>query len=114
DALGCEQVTRSVNMRLERNAFFPDFAYLGERVNLVAAAVGEQRFIPSVKFMQSPGFLDNVESGTQVEVIGVAQNDLCLDIVSKFGLVDRLHRAGSSHRHKNRGLDIAMVGLNFS
>ena len=43
-------------------------------------------------------------------MIGVAQNDLRLDVISQLGHVHSLDSPHRAHRHENGGLDLAMVG----
>ena len=42
-------------------------------------------------------------------MVGVAQNDLGLDVGFQLGHVNALHRALCAHRHKNRRLDLAVI-----
>ena len=60
--------------------FFLDVAELRERKDLKAAAVGENRALPSGEFMQTAELFYLVVSGTQVKVICVAELHLTFNI----------------------------------
>ena len=46
-----EQVFCAVNVRGKRRTFLSDLALVGKTVDLITAAVGENRSIPTVEFM---------------------------------------------------------------
>ena len=47
-------------------------------------------------------------------MVGVAQYDLCLHLITKFRDMHALNRASRSDGHKNRSKNFAMVGGYFS
>jgi hypothetical protein len=47
-------------------------------------------------------------------MIGIPQNDLGIDIIFKFALVDTFNRSGCPHRHKNGRLDDSVGRFDFS
>ena len=57
-------------------------APMGKRENLEAAAVGEQRAFPTVEAVEATGSAEDVETGTQVEMVGVAEYYLGIDVVA--------------------------------
>ena len=69
-------------MRTEFHAVRFDFADFGEAENLEAAAVGENGLVPVHEFVQPAGGADDVEAGAQIEMIGVAENDLRAHLVA--------------------------------
>ena len=106
DTLRGEQVRRTVDVGLEADAFLADLSRGRERIHLVASAVGEDRPVPADKTVQAAGFFQNVRAGTQVQVIGIAQDDLGVDVLSQFPLMHALDAAYRSHRHEDGGRDV--------
>jgi len=80
-------------MRTEVRAILFQLAVVAKRKDLIAATVGEYGPIPPVELMQSAGLLNNVQARTQIEMVGVSQNNLCLDIFLQFALMHRFHRS---------------------
>ena len=74
--LRAEKQRRAVEVRAEFDAVRFDFADFGEAEDLEAAAVGENRLFPIHEPVQPAGGADDVEPGPDVEVIGVAEDDL--------------------------------------
>lgn len=97
-------------MRAEFGSLLGELAVVGERKHLKAAAVGEQRACPPVEFVETAGFGDYLHAGTQIEVVGVAEYYLGVDVVGKFMLMHTLNRAEGAHRHENGGGNFAVVG----
>ena len=71
-------------MRAELTAFLSQFANARQREHLKTAAVGQDRALPSVEAVQSACRTQHFEARTKVEMIGVAQDDLCLDLLAKL------------------------------
>ena len=69
---------RAVQVRLEAHAVCGDLVAVAEAEDLKAAAVGEDRPGPVHKGVESPHPVDELVAGAQVEVIGVAEDDLRL------------------------------------
>ena len=61
--------------------------------------------------MQAAGFIEYVGAGAQIQVVGVAEYYLCLDIVAQFTHVHTFHGATCAHGHENRGFYVAVVGM---
>ena len=74
--LGCDAQPRAVVRRDEGRAVVVDRRDLGEADQLVAAAVGEDRMVPAHERVEPAGALDEVDPGTQREVIRVAEQDV--------------------------------------
>ena len=74
--LGSKKVRTAVEVRAEADAVISDFAQRVEREDLKAAGVGEQGARPTDELMQAAHAADGFVAGPQVEVIGVAENDL--------------------------------------
>ena len=73
---GSEEVAAAVEVRAEADAVVSDLAQRAEREDLKAAGVGEQGARPTDEAVQPAHAADGLVAGTQVEVIGVAENDL--------------------------------------
>ena len=105
-----EEVLRSVDVRAEEGALLVQFAILREGKDLKAAAVGQDRFAPGVEAMQAARLFEDSRSGAQIEVIGVAQDDLRLNLLLQFREMHPFDGALRADRHKNRCLDGAVIG----
>jgi len=101
-------------MALEGDALFFNFPTMGERINLKPTTIGQHGALPAIETVDATRSLQHIQAGAQVEVIGIAQADLGVDIVSKFVLVYGFYRSRCAHGHKNRGMDRAVVGLDLS
>ena len=71
-----EEVAASIEMRAEVNSLVGDFAQTTEAEDLEAARVGQHGARPTDKAVQTAHAADRLVSGTQIEVVGVAKNDL--------------------------------------
>ncbi len=71
-----EEVAAAVEVRAEADTFIGDFAQSAEAEDLKAAGVGEHGARPADELVQAAHAADGFVSGTQVEMIGVAENDL--------------------------------------
>ena len=60
--------------------------------------------------MQSSCRLDDVESRTQVEVVGVAQDNLGFHLLAQLLEVDALHASHGAYWHEDRCLNLSVVG----
>ena len=66
------------------------------------------------KFVETACLLQNLRSGTEVQMIGVAQNDLGLYRIDQSLLRNGFYTADRAARHKDRCLYAAMIGLDRS
>ena len=112
--LGREQVLAAIDVAAEGHSLVGQLAVLGQREDLETAAVGEDGAVPTVELVKATGTLNDVHARAQVQVIGIAQNDLRLDVLAQLGHVNRLNSTHRSHRHENRGLNLTVVGSNES
>ena len=62
-----------------------------------------------LKLMQATGLVKGVQTGSQIQMIGVAQNNLGLDIQFQIPVIHALHRAHRSHWHKDGSEDFPVV-----
>ena len=58
-----EEVAGAVDMRLKGNALFFDLPVVTQRVNLVAAAIGQNGLVPAVEAVQPAGFFQHLRAG---------------------------------------------------
>ena len=84
----------------------PDFR---ETENLEPAAVGENRFVPIHELVQAISSPDHVEAGAQIQMVGVAENDLGVHLV-EFTQVERLHAGLRADGHEHGRFDDAVRG----
>ena len=75
---------------------------MAQGINLIAAAVGQNRVVPSVAMVQPSGAGQYFQAGPQVEVISIPENDLSAHLFRQFALMDSLDAAYRPYRHKNR------------
>src|SRR5208282_857250 len=104
-----EEQRRAVHMRIELDAVWFDFPDSGKAENLVTAAVGENRQFPVHEPMQPASGANDVESGPDVEVIGVAEDDLRTHF-AEFARVERLDAGLRANRHEYGCFDNAVRG----
>ena len=105
-----EQVLRPVDVGTEATAFGRQFPAARQREDLKPAAVGQNRAVPCAEAVQPSRPFEDVRSGTQVEVVGVAQNDLCADLLFQIAVEDAFDAPDGAHGHEDRGLDRSVVG----
>ncbi len=99
--LWAEQVGRSVDVRLKTDPFCCDPGQLGKGEHLEAAAVGQDGAAPVHEPVQSMKPVDDLAARPQVEMIGIAEDDLGAASGQLFGR-DGLHRSQRAHRHEYR------------
>ena len=102
--LGSEKVRTPVEVRAEADAIISDFAQRVEREDLKAAGVGEQGARPTHESVQAAHAADGLMARAQVEVIGVAENDLRAEGF-KHILRDGLDRSLRADGHEDRRFD---------
>ena len=100
--LGSKKVRTPVEMRPEAHALVRYFAQVGEAIDLKAAGVGEHGARPADEAMQPAHATDSLMSGAQIEMIGIAENDLRVQLLENV-LRNGLDGAGGSHGHEHRG-----------
>ena len=60
--------------------------------------------------MQPSGLPEYFRTRAQIEVVGVAEYDLCVYVVAELAHVHSLDRPHGAYRHEYRGLDLSVVG----
>ena len=104
----------SVDVRLEFHPLFADFASVFEAVYLKSAAVGEHGAGPGAECVQAAGLFENVGSGAQVEVVGIAQNDVRSGIGSEQVGANPFDGALGSYGHEYGGRNRPVGGVKQS
>ena len=74
-----------VDVRLEMNAVRCDVAQVCQAEYLVSAAVGEDGSVPGHESVESTGFTDYVDAGSQCEVVGISEEHLCAHFLQFVG-----------------------------
>src|SRR6266516_1554578 len=67
---------RPIYVILKMQAFVRDLPQLRERKNLISAAIGQDRAIPSHEPVKAAKMFDHIESGPDEQMIGISENDL--------------------------------------
>jgi hypothetical protein len=97
-------------MRAEGDALLGNFAQLGQRHHLKAAAIGEDRAVPLHEFVQTAQRGNPLGGGAQHQVIGIAQHNLGAGGLDRF-TGHRLDGGGSANRHEGGRFGRAMRGV---
>lgn len=84
-----------------------DAAKFGEREHLVAAAVGEDGPLPAHEAVEPAEELDDLQAGTEIEMIRVSENDRGPQFLAQLVGRNRFDRTLRAHRHECRRLDDA-------
>ena len=106
-ALGRQRAVGAVDVRLELDAVLADPAEPFEREHLEAARIGEHGPPPGGEPVEPAHVADDLLAGTEVQVVGVAQDDLRAGALDVAGAQAADHAVGAD-RHEGRGLDGAV------
>ena len=101
---------RTVDMRAKLATFLSQLAYASEREHLKTARIGEDGAIPTTEGMKTACLAQDVKTGTEVEMIGVAEDNLCLHLLTQFGKVHPLDTAAGAYGHEYGCKYLTMVG----
>ena len=112
--LGRKEVFRAVDVRTEVRPLFGELATVRQREDLEAAAIGENGTLPPVELVQPAGLVQDIEARAQVQVIGVAQDYLGLDVVAQLALMHSLDRRHRAHGHEDRRQYRTVVGRDYA
>ena len=86
----------------------------GQRENLVTPAVCQYGFIPAIEPVQAPGCFQCFKAGPQVQMIGIAQNNLCFYFTLQLFNRKRLYTAHCTHGHKDGCLNCSVISCDLS
>ena len=98
-----QKFLRSVYMGTEGHAVFRNLSHLSEAKNLKTATIGKNRILPIHKAMNPAGFMNQILTGPQKQMISIAQNDLSSHVI-QFFRSQRLNRSLCTDRHEHGGL----------
>ena len=71
-------------MALELTTLLTQLTDASQREDLKPARVCQYRTVPGVELMQSASLTEDVKSWPQIEMIGIAEDDLCLHLFTQF------------------------------
>jgi hypothetical protein len=91
---------RAVDVRAKSHAVVVDLAQRRKAEHLEPAAVGQNRPLPAHKTMQPAQPRDTLVAWAQVQVVGVAQNNLEAELL-QFLLAERFDRRLRADGHKH-------------
>src|SRR5262249_21366340 len=94
-------------MRAEIYSLLADLPEIAQAENLKTAGVCKQRPLPAHEFVESTQVAHQLVPGAQIEMVGVAENDLRAQLFQHI-LRNALHRSSSSNRHKYRSLHLTV------
>ena len=94
----------AVQMRPETYAFIGDFAQFGKAEDLITAGVRKDCAVPRHELVQAAEFADQFVARPQIQMIGIAQNDLRAEIFQRF-IAQTLHCALRTARHEERSVN---------
>src|SRR6185503_6870076 len=95
-------------MRSELCAFFRNLSQPAQTPDLKTTGVSQERTLPADEAMKTARGSDHVDSGSQPEVIRVAENYLRVEICCfEFVKANAFDSAGSSDRHEDGRLDLS-------
>ena len=103
---------RTVNVTAKLTAFLTQFTDACQREYLKATGVCEDGTVPCVELMQSACLTQHFKSWTQIQVISIAKNNLCLHLLAQFREVYALYAPHCAYRHEDGGFDLPVVGCN--
>ena len=110
--LGAHKDALAVDVGGKSHAFFGDLAERCQREYLETAAVGEDGTGPIHELVESAHIMDQLVAGTIVEVVGVGQLDLTVNVIEQFNGGDTALDGGAgTHVHENGGLDVTVNGV---
>ena len=104
-----EAMRRAVDVTLEGHAVVVDCAGLCQREDLEAARIGEYGEGPTHELMQATHVTHDLVAGTQVEMVGVAQDERGIDLLELFGR-EGLDRRLRADRREDRCEQVAVRG----
>src|SRR5690242_18215567 len=94
-------------MRAKRDTILVYFAQLAKTEDLKTAGVSKDAAAPRHEFVQSAKGAYGFMSGTKVEMVGVPKQDPNTEFLENM-LRNTLHRTGSSDRHEDGSLNLAV------
>ena len=106
-----KRVAGAVYVGGEGAAFVLQFADRSQGEDLEAAAVRQDGAVPAFEPVESAGLVKHVEARTEIEVIGVPEDDLGTYILFQIPVIDAFDGPYSPDGHEDGGMDLPVVGL---
>src|SRR3954465_5335677 len=100
-------------MGAKAHTFFADLAQFIEAEDLEAARVGEYRPLPRHKAVQSAQFADLLRPRPQIEMVGVGEDDLRVQLLESL-VRGSLFRRQCPDGHKDGRFHLTMRRLEFA
>ena len=104
----------SVQVGGKIDALLPDFPQTGQREDLKAAGIGQNRPVPGHELMQPSKIVNNLVTGPQMQVVGVGKLHLTADVFQIGRAEGALDGPLSADIHKHRRLDRAVGAGKYS
>ena len=98
-------------MRVEINTLFLDLAQSCKGKHLKSTGICQHRLIPYRKLADTAHIVNHIIPRTHMKVIGVAQHDLCMDLLKIPGRYRTLDCTDRTNIHKYRCLHRTMNRL---
>jgi hypothetical protein len=99
-----QKMLGAIEVGLKTHAFIGDFAKVRKTENLVAAGIGKNRAVPRHEFVQAAESADEQVAGAEAEMIRIAENDLCAELLKGF-IAQTFYGGLRSYRHENGRLN---------
>ena len=99
-----------IQMRCKGHTLLPYFPQTGERKNLKATGIRQNRPIPAHEPMQAAQRTDYLITGAQMQMVGIGQLDLTAYFFQVEGAEPSLDSPLRTYIHKNRRLYLAAMG----
>ena len=103
-----------INVATEGDTLLRHLPCIGEREDLEASTIRQYRSSPAIELLQPSGSPQNLRPGSQVEMIGIAEDNLRTHFLSKLPHMDRLDGADRSHRHKYRCVYVSVWRVQYT
>ena len=80
--LRAKQVLAAIDVAAERHALLGNLAAVRQAEHLITAAVRQNGAVPAHEFVQPAAGFEHIRARTQVQMVGIAQNDLRSDVLT--------------------------------
>ena len=101
----------SVYMRRKMNTLLGYFTQLRQRKYLESAAIGQNRLLPVKELVKTTHTVDQIVTGTDMQVISVGKLNLAIDILKIARGDTALDSGARAYVHKNGCLNRAVDGV---
>ena len=96
------------------HALLSDLAQLCQTEHLKSAAVGQDGAVPAGELVQTAHVGHQLVAGAQVQMVSVAEHDLCADVLEILRRQAALDGTGGSNVLEGRGLHRAVHGFELA